>query len=252
MALTMKQPRRTGIVTWRDSRVTYNEYSNNANRLSDVYEIIVPKGQCFQLGGPHPFRVRLYAEDSGLTPSGQTVTVTHPIAVPVDPNGDPLDPSKFIVLSGVVTRSRQKLTIDNANSNPINGTIAFTDTLDAGSTVTAYYPPKRGLVVLAVKDPRSIGARPVDILREDHGIMVERNYFKRGSGAYLESRIAVPPDWIVTIQLDAPWTIAFTDDLSTPDALTGFVKIDVPVIFHPRIAFPQNYEELLRRELALY
>lgn len=250
--LDTKQPRRTGIVFWRDSRVSYNEYDNNANRLSDVYELIVPKGQCFQLGGPHPFRVRLYTEDDELTPSGKTVTVSYPIAVPVDPDGDSLDPDDFIVLTGVVSGTRQRLTIDNDNCDLANKVVAFTETLDADTKVTAYYPPKSGLVVLAVKDPRSIGARPVDIVREDHGIMVERNYFKRGSGAYIESKIAVPPDWIIAIQLDAPWTVAFTDDLASPGALTGFVKIDIPVIFHPRIAFPHNYEEVLRQELSRY
>lgn len=224
----------------------YTTYENTPNSLTPIYQLVVETGRVWSPNSRAPFWLELWCQDLGLTPSAGSVTLTYGNLIPPKANGDDEDPGVTEVLVGTVGGVKKRLTITAHTAN----TISFSDTLDTGTTVDAFYiPATPGQLVLSYARPDLIGDYGRAFMAIDTRVFAQHNPFNRQSFIPFRSPSVWPGDWILWFRLKAPWKVAWQDTADTPAALP--IRWQIPIVIEPRHNYPPDLEHRVTDSLIM-
>jgi len=223
----------------RRSRVLFREgaWTETINRpgvMSRIYAATVPKGVTFELDPYSPFLCYILARELGLTPSAAAagvVTPTHGVAIPTAASGVAAPPGRHEVLVGqIVAGTRVRLTVTERTAT----TLRFAETVAAGTTIDAFYlPAAPARLQLRLEDPR-FGVT-VDRIQfsQDVGIFVADNPFHNNTLTGLTGSHVFPPDFLISLWLDAPYEVAWVDNTAAAAPLPALMVLPILVNTRP-------------------
>ena len=191
----------------------------------------------------------MYKRQLQLTPSAETdgsITPTYGNLIPTLADGSSAPAGRYEVLVGTVGGTKQRLTVSGHSST----SISFSGTIDAGTKVDAFYiPDKPARLQLRVEDPRYMVTLDAVTMAEDPTILMRPNPFHANTIYHLGAKMVIPSDFILSLWIEADYTVAWQDTADTPANLP--VLMQLPIVIYRQYRMPPGIEDQVATILAM-
>ena len=212
-------------------------YTNTASSLTRVYQAIVPRGVVWS-PRPEGKGVIQLATTEDLTTAGDHATpepTTYPIARLAKLNDVGLSDGEAAMVALTADGTKRAISaIQDHVDNPSAGTILCSDET-AAAHMHSYIPYADGEIVVRAEVPGSQGEYGYTIMEANANSLFASNQ-ERGPNR-LCWPCHLPPDFMLTVYLNAAWVAAWEDGCSGTSNAIDFARVIFSMVERPLRAF---------------